>query len=117
MRIIVTGSESIDDYAEVETVIDRSGFNPTTILTGTSLGTDELVERFSYDRCLNIEIFPFDWAVWGAEAINKRNLAMVNSSDGLIIIYDRQSDVLNNLSYLAQKILNRIHIHKAPFKA
>jgi YspA, cpYpsA-related SLOG family len=91
MRTIIAGSRTINDSQLVEAAIDRSGFDITTVISGTAGGVDKLGELWALDNQVPILFFPANWREHGKKAGFIRNSEMADHADGLIAVWDGKS--------------------------
>jgi len=87
MRVIVSGTRTIEDYDFVLNAIHLSGFNPLMIVSGKARGPDRLGELFAKVHQIPVQIFPADWTT-GKTAGFVRNLQMAEYADALVAIWD-----------------------------
>jgi hypothetical protein len=97
MRTIVAGSRSITNYKTVKTAIEDSGFNITTLISGTARGVDQLGERWAIENEIPVERHPADWDKWGSYAGPKRNKEMAEVAEACIIVWDKESKGTKNM--------------------
>jgi hypothetical protein len=97
MRTIVAGSRSISNYEIVKAAIEGSGFNITTLISGTARGVDQLGERWAIENGISVEKHPADWNKWGSYAGPKRNKEMAEVAEACIIVWDKESKGTKNM--------------------
>ncbi|VVB53318.1 Uncharacterised protein [uncultured archaeon] len=76
MRTIIAGSRDGFTYEEVCEGIKASGFNITTVISGTARGVDNYGERWARENGIPVERYPADWVTHGKSAGYKRNELM-----------------------------------------
>lgn len=91
MRTIIAGSRSINDYDALSKAIKDSGFEISTVISGTASGVDKLGERFAQENNIPLLKFPADWEKFGRSAGYKRNVEMAENADALIALWDKKS--------------------------
>lgn len=91
MRVIIAGSRSMTDAAEVATAIARSGFTITEVISGGARGVDTFGEAWARRRRIPVRRFPADWRRYGKSAGFRRNEAMAHVADALIAVWDGNS--------------------------
>lgn len=104
MKVVIAGSRSITDYSVVKYAIELSGFDITTVVSGTAKGVDKLGEKFAEDNNLNIIRFPANWSKFGRAAGFYRNWDMAEFCDAGIIIWDQESKGTLQMIYCLKKL-------------
>ena len=115
MRIVVAGSRDIkvgeykttDEYYSLlfpiaEQIIKDSKIDITTIISGGARGIDRCGEIYAKKYNTPLELYPANWEVHGKSAGYIRNREMVNTADGLILIWDGYSKGSKHTSSLAK---------------
>lgn len=97
MKVIVAGSRSVHDYAEVAIGVDESGFKVTEVVSGTAAGVDRLGESWADENDVPVKKFPADWSKWGKGAGHRRNSEMADYADALVAIWDGISTGTENM--------------------
>jgi hypothetical protein len=97
VRVIIAGSRTIKDYSLIRKVIDDSGFDITTIISGCAAGPDTLGIRYAREYNIDLEEYPADWAKYGKSAGPIRNQVMANEADALILVWDGKSHGSKNM--------------------
>lgn len=98
-RLLVCGSRSIDDSSVVRASMDDAPWNPSTIVHGDADGVDTHASRLAEKREIDVETHPVpEWAWYkvGHRAGSMRNEYMVEQSDGVVAIWDGESDGTKN---------------------
>ena len=103
MIVIIGGSRSITDYAEVCRAIHDSGYEITKIITGGARGVDRLGERYAQEKGIPYESMAADWAK-GRWAGFARNRELSKLGDALIAVYDGQSRGTAHMIDLMKKL-------------
>ncbi len=92
MKTIIAGSRDIKLYSIVEKSIQQSGFEITTIISGTANGVDKLGEEYAKKHNLPILYFPANWDKYGKSAGYIRNDEMAKNAEALIAVWDDKYD-------------------------
>lgn len=109
MRTIIAGSRTIKDYDVVKEAIEKSGFDITTLISGTADGVDRLAERWAIENSIDVEQHPADWDKWGRSAGTIRNQEMAECAEACILVWDRNSKGTKNM--LINAINNRLKVY------
>jgi hypothetical protein len=91
MRVIIAGSRTVKDYNELLYAITHSGFEITTVISGTAEGADRLGEQWAKDNGVPLERYPADWNKYGFSAGYFRNVKMAETAEALILVWTGQS--------------------------
>lgn len=80
--ILITGGRSFHDYEELknkcnELLINKRNKN-ITVVTGTSMGTDELARNYARDNNFDLKIYKTEWEKHGRRAAYVRTRDMQN---------------------------------------
>ena len=110
MKVIIAGSRNITDYNSVKLAIIKSGFVIDEIVSGGAKGVDALGEKFAYENCISLKIFPANWDKYGKSAGYIRNQQMAKYADALIAIWDGKSMGTKHMIELAKKRNIRIYL-------
>ena len=111
MRTIIAGSRTIKDYDIVKEAIEKSGFQITTLISGTAPGVDQLGEKWANENGVSIEIHPADWDKWGRAAGPIRNKEMADCAEACIIVWDKVSKGTKNMMMQAIKNGLKLYVH------
>ena len=113
LKLIIAGSRSItaanNGYDLLKHLIVKSGFWKTygkklEIVSGMAKGVDALGVQFAEANKLKLWKFPADWAQHGNAAGHIRNRAMGDFADGLLALWDGQSNGTKGMiDYARQK--------------
>jgi hypothetical protein len=112
MRVVVSGSRTITEFALVEKAIRESGFEISVLLSGHAKGVDRLAERWAKENGIPIETFPALWEVHGIIAGHLRNGEMVDKSEGLIAVWDGLSAGTRDIIVRAKKKDRRVFVFR-----
>jgi hypothetical protein len=103
MKVIIAGSRDIEDYAVVEKAINDSGFEITSVISGTARGVDLLGEKYAKTNNIPILRFPANWNLYGKSAGYRRNQEMSKNADALIAIRLNNSKGTSHMIDIARK--------------
>jgi hypothetical protein len=103
MRVVIAGSRSITSYLVVASCIERSGFQVTTVVSGTARGVDLLGEGWAALHGVPIVRYPADWETYGKSAGYRRNIQMAENADAVIVIWDGQSKGSMHMAQIAKE--------------
>lgn len=94
MKIIVAGSRSIVSYNTVRDAIRASSFlrQITEIVSGRAKGVDLSGELWAQVNSMPLRCFPANWSEFGKRAGVLRNCEMAEYADGLIAVWDGESN-------------------------
>jgi hypothetical protein len=103
-RVVVAGSRSFADFGLLCERLDvfLSQRSEVVIVSGGARGADRLGERYAALRGLPVERFPADWARYGRSAGFRRNKAMAEQADAVVLFWDGQSPGTAQMLSLAQ---------------
>ena len=104
-RVIIAGSKSFSNYKMFKERCDRYLSEKMKecaiiIITGTSMNTKELIERYAKSRSLLIEYCDANWDRYGQNAAYVSNEEMLENADAVIAftgINDHEGTVTNSL--------------------
>lgn len=91
MKMMISGSRTINDYQLLEAAIAESGWVPTEIIAGGSSGVDKLAEQYAERHGLKLTVIRPNWALHKRGAGLRRNEDMVNACDVLVAVWDGNS--------------------------
>lgn len=99
MKLIVAGSRSITDYAQVDAILDEHQWVDwaSEFVVGRAPGVDDLAEEFADEHGIPKTPFPADWSKYGKGAGFKRNAEMADYGDKLLAIWDGKSKGTANM--------------------
>lgn len=106
MRVIIAGSRSAvrySDLIEAIAVAELVGIVPTTVISGTAHGADQLGERWAQEHHIPLEQYPADWRNYGKRAGILRNSQMAKKADALIALWDGMSTGTAHMIHVAQR--------------
>jgi len=90
-RTIIAGSRSIAEFKFVQEAVEKSGFDISTVISGTANGVDKLGELWARRNGIEVERYPAEWDKYGKSAGYRRNVQMAKVADSLIAVYDGKS--------------------------
>ena len=105
MKIIIAGGRNFTNYKKLCKVCDNILQDQTNveIVSGAYYkGADKLGEQYATEKGFRLTKFPADWNRFGKAAGPKRNQAMANYSDALIVFWDGKSKGTKNMIGLAK---------------
>jgi hypothetical protein len=88
MRVILAGSRTITDAAELELAIKNSGFEITEVISGGANGVDTLGIAWANANARPLTIIMAEWDAHGKAAGPIRNSEMAEQADALILVWD-----------------------------
>ena len=91
MRVILAGSRSFRDPKVMADAVSASGFDVTSVLSGTARGADRLGENWAFVNNVPMARYPADWNRHGKSAGVLRNKEMAENADALIALWDGES--------------------------
>lgn len=94
MRVIIAGSRGVIDPAVVTQAMERAaerGIVPSSIVSGTARGADQLGEAWARERGIPVTRYPADWTRHGKAAGHRRNAQMADNADALVALWDGES--------------------------
>lgn len=96
MKLLIVGSRSITSF-------DLSSYIPAdvdTIISGGAEGVDALAEKYADAKHLSKYIFRPRYSLYGRAAPLKRNEAMVDMADAILVVWDgRSKGTLHTINY------------------
>lgn len=111
MRVIVAGSRTINDIAEIEKAIAAAGFEITSVISGCARGADISGEIWASRNLIPCERFPADWDAWGKAAGHIRNQKMADYGHALIAVWDGKSRGTANMIAQMKRRGKPVYIH------
>lgn len=112
MKVIIAGSRRYDDYAELISGIEASGFGITEVVSGGAKGADSLGERWAKERGIPIQRFDADWDAFGKRAGHIRNGEMAAYAEALVAFPLADSRGTQNMISEATQAGLLVHIHR-----
>lgn len=112
MKTIIAGSRTCNSFDQVKSAILSASWKPTTIVSGTARGADQLGELWANINKIPVEKFPAQWGLHGKSAGYKRNEVMADNAEALIAIWDGQSKGTQHMIDIAKRKGLKVHIYK-----
>lgn len=112
MKVIIAGSRTITNQAAVDLAMELSGFQVTTVLSGTAKGVDLLGEAWAESRRIPIDRYPADWKQYGKRAGFLRNQEMAEDADALVAVWDGESKGTKHMIAIARFQGLKIFVHE-----
>jgi hypothetical protein len=107
MKVIIAGSRTITDpNVVVDFIIEvvlKHELDITEVVCGGARGVDEIGYRFGKTMNLPVKVFQALWDTFGKSAGPRRNRAMAEYADALILVWDGKSRGSANMKSEAQK--------------
>ena len=112
MRIIIAGTRTSVNMDHLEVAIQKSGWTPKVIISGTAKGADQLGEQWARENSVPVKQFKPDWSQYGKAAGPKRNREMAENADALIALWDGKSKGTKNMIETAEKLGLKVYVHR-----
>ena len=116
MRTIIAGSRTITDQVALNRLIDRCPWEITQIITGGCYGPDRMGELYARTHGIPCQRYPADWDRFGKAAGPRRNIAMAEDADALIVLWDGISRGSRHMIKTARRyglsILQEVYQHE-----
>ena len=114
MRLIIAGSRDIHDYEALKLAMVNSTLwgvygKRIEVVCGMARGADALGKLFAERNGLKVHEYPAQWDAYGKSAGYRRNQAMANDADGLLLLWDGKSKGSNHMLDIA--IAKDLEIH------
>ncbi len=107
MKVIIAGSRHITDHHPVTDAVTDAvlvhGWEITEIVCGGARGVDEAGYKLGHVMGLPVRVFPALWDTFGKAAGPRRNRAMAEYADALILVWDGKSRGSANMKAEAQR--------------
>lgn len=87
MKLLIIGSRSIDSF-DISSLVPKE---TNLIISGGAKGIDKIAEKYADDNNISKLIMRPEYKLYGKAAPLKRNEAMINIADKIIIIWDGKS--------------------------
>ncbi len=97
MKVVIAGSRTISNLSLLEEVVERCGYEITTVISGTARGVDLLGEQWASKYKKSVIRMPANWDKHGKAAGPIRNAEMAEIADAAIIIWDGKSTGTKNM--------------------
>jgi len=106
--IVVAGGRTFNDYELMQSKLDQILQDKTqqgviiTIISGTAGGADKMGEKYAKDRGLNLKLMPAQWDTHGRSAGYRRNWAMAQVADAVVVFWDGTSKGSKHMADIAK---------------
>ena len=97
MKVVIAGSREVTDFELLENVVERSGYQIVSIISGCARGVDTLGIQWASKYNKNVVRMPADWNKHSKAAGHIRNAEMAEVADAAIIIWDGKSSGTRNM--------------------
>jgi hypothetical protein len=111
MRTIIAGSRGCTDRNELISALEICGWVPTTVISGTANGPDQLGEMWAKEFNIPCERYPADWKTLGKSAGYIRNEQMAQNAESLIALWDGVSKGTKNMIDIARRKGLKVYVH------
>jgi hypothetical protein len=111
MKTIIAGSRTCNSIQQINEAVSKASWIPTTVISGTARGADQLGEQWAREHKIPIIKFPANWDRDGKAAGYKRNEVMANNAEALIAIWDKTSKGTEHMINIAKRKGLKILIH------
>lgn len=111
MKTIIAGSRDIESYREIEDAVKASGFEVTTVISGTARGVDRIGINWAFKHNIPVIEVPAKWDIYGKRAGYLRNEEMAKIGDALIAVWDGKSKGTKSMIDLARSYGLKTHVH------
>lgn len=112
MKLVISGSRTIDDGRELDRAIKESGYRPyvSEIVHGGARGVDSLATLWALDRC-PVRVFRAQWDAHGKIAGKLRNRQMADYGDALVAVWDGMSPGTAHMIATMVALDKPVHVH------
>jgi hypothetical protein len=111
MRVLVCGSRSWDDAAEIAEALKRLP-RGSTVIHGGARGADQLAGTVAAKLGFEVEVYPADWSAYGKRAGFIRNMEMIDTQpDRVVAFWDGRSTGTKHTLDLARRAEIEVEIH------
>lgn len=116
MKLVVSGSRSINDYEFVKNAILDvvSTYSITKLLHGAARGVDILADKAAKELGIEVEKYPAEWKKYGRSAGLRRNRVMAEKADLLLAIWDGfspgTSGMIQVMRTLNKSVIVKMHM-------
>lgn len=102
MRVIITGSRSIDDPTVLEKAIADFVMPIGTVITGGDKGIEALARDWAKKNNVSVELYRANFRYLGDAAQRSQSEMMIRVSEGLIAIWDGKPKRIKRLLEMAR---------------
>jgi len=96
-KVVIAGGRLFLDYELMVTTMDRllnrkvaEGYD-IEVISGTAKGADTMGEKYAEQRGFKLVRMPAQWSTHGRSAGYKRNVAMADIADAVVVFWDGSS--------------------------
>lgn len=114
MRTIIAGSRTITDIMYLRLAMQKCGWTPSLVISGTARGVDTLGEQWAEENNIPVARFPAAWSVYGKRAGYIRNEQMADNADALVALWDNVSRGTQHMIGIARSKKLRVFIWTLP---
>jgi hypothetical protein len=111
MKVIIAGSRNLVDIKDVEDAIKTSGFEITEVVSGAAKGVDHNGEVWAKKNGIRVKQFHANWNKHGRTAGYVRNQEMADYAEGLIAVWDGESNGTRDMIRRARKLGLVVHVY------
>jgi hypothetical protein len=104
MKVVIAGSRTIVNYADVVKAIEKSNFPITEVVCGCAMGVDRLGQQWAISKGVAVKEMPANWNKHGKAAGPIRNKEMAEYADAAIIVWDGYSKGALNMIQQIKKV-------------
>jgi hypothetical protein len=113
MKVIIAGSRHLRlSVAEINVVVDDSGFTVTHVVEGGAPGVDRAARRWARAMDIPYTTVEADWAQFGRGAGPRRNRDMAEIGGALIAIPVGESPGTESMIREAKRAGLPVHVHR-----
>jgi hypothetical protein len=111
--LLVTGSRSIKDHAQVAAILDKLPFPVTRLIHGGAPGVDTSAGRWASGRDIPVTVVRPDFGTWPIakhrfRAYRERDFDMVRKAETVVAIWDGSSSG-TKITYQYAESLGKLH--------
>jgi iron-sulfur cluster assembly protein len=122
-EVIIAGCRTVRHYILIEVAVALSGFEVTTVVSGTNgksnvqgeviSGVDLFGEKWAEEHNVPVKQYPAEWSKYGYSAGPMRNKQMAESgAEALIAIWDGKSAGTKNMIAEAKKAELEVYVYR-----
>lgn len=88
MKVVISGSRTIDDKDLVWKVLNESKFEITELISGGAPGVDALGEEWAHSKNIPVKVYKPHYAIYNPDYVHiLRNNSMAQDGDALVAIW------------------------------
>jgi len=112
MRVIICGSRSLFPTLDVlNAAVEASGFDPSEVVCGCAEGVDQAGAAWAEAQGIPVKHFPANWKRFGRRAGPMRNTEMVAYAEGVIAVWDGESNGTRDTICKAREAGLQVYVH------